>query len=133
MIKAQINIPSINHRVSTGPDGHGAKYEITEIMNEYRARIDIITEKLNRRPAEPRYRTSYHQDDDDHPDTEIEELIGESKIKVQREMDNLVELENELYTELGRLYQVITEAQKKLESREPDMVEFMSVKNPVNR
>ncbi len=128
MIKAQINFPSIDHRVSTGLDGHCDKYEIAEIMDEYRARIDSITEKLNRRPAEPRYRTSYHQNDNDHPDAELEELIGESKIKVQWEMDNLIELENELYTELGRLYQVITEAQKKLESREPDMVEFMSVK-----
>lgn len=129
MIKAQLDFLPVNQSTSRGLSEVRSKGEIADIMDEYRARIDGITEKLNGRTHESIYGVLYQQTGNDGQDEELEELITESRVRVQQEMSNLNDLENELYTELGRLYQVIAEAQEKLQHNESKLVEFIGVRN----
>ena len=113
----------------TAVAGPTSEQAIADIMNTYRARIDGITEKLNRKTPESYYR-GLSGGHDGLQNAQIEELILASRERVDSEMSNLNDLENELFTELNRLSQVISAAQETLEHNEWQLAGLISARRP---
>jgi hypothetical protein len=94
-----------------------SKHEIKDVMDEYRTKIELIAQKLNTRTT-PVIQFNHHIMTNVRTDQEVEKLINESEIKVQKETEHINELERELFVELDLLCNVMVEAQKKLENEE---------------